>query len=116
MKTILVVDDEPAIVETLEEVLSWEGYRVLSAANGALGLAILGRERPDLLLVDFMMPVMDGVRMLRQVRGELAQGGLPAILMTAAPLAVGDGRCWDLLLEKPFDVHRLMRAVRKLLP
>jgi len=113
MKTILLVDDELAIVETLAEVLTWEGYRVVTAANGKEGLAQLASERPDLALVDFMMPVMDGVQMIRAMREDVAYAKIPVILITAAPAALPlEIRKTTLVLPKPFDIDALLRQVR----
>lgn len=65
---ILVVDDEPDILELLEYNLLKEGYQVLTAANGAAGVAIAEKERPDLIILDIMMPKMDGVEVCRHLR------------------------------------------------
>jgi two-component system response regulator VicR len=68
MKTILVVDDEYALVESITELLQEEGYRVVSAGNGRDGLAMLQKEKPDLVLVDFMMPIADGKELVGGMR------------------------------------------------
>ncbi|MDI1475071.1 response regulator [Polyangium sp. y55x31] len=113
MKTILLVDDELAIVDTVAEVLAWEGYRVVTAPNGKEGLALVASERPDLALVDFMMPVMDGVQMLRALRADPAYATLPVVLITAAPRALpADVRASTPVLAKPFDVQSLLRVIR----
>lgn len=65
---ILVVDDEPDILELLEYNLQKEGYNVLTANNGAEGVAIAEREKPDLIILDIMMPKMDGVEVCRHLR------------------------------------------------
>ncbi|MDI1449002.1 response regulator [Polyangium sp. 6x1] len=113
MKTILLVDDELSIVETVGEVLAWEGYRVVTAANGKEGLAAIASARPDLALVDFMMPVMDGVQMLRALRADPIYASLPVVLITAAPMALpGDIRASTPVLAKPFDVPALLHVIR----
>lgn len=68
MSKLLIVDDEVAILEALTDILSVEGYEVATAANGAEGLKRAGEERPDLILLDLMMPVMDGQEMLRRLK------------------------------------------------
>ena len=68
MKTILIVDDEYALVENLAELLRDEGYRVVSAANGTDGLARVASEKPDLVITDLMMPIADGRELVRGVR------------------------------------------------
>ena len=65
MKTILVVDDENVLVETLTELLEFEGYHVVTAGNGKDGLAQWVKEDPDLVLTDLMMPFTDGLQMVR---------------------------------------------------
>ena len=68
MKTILIVDDEYALVENLTELLQEEGYRVVSAANGKDGLERLQKEKPDLVLTDCMMPLADGRELVRSMQ------------------------------------------------
>jgi CheY-like chemotaxis protein len=116
---VLVVDDELSIVETLTEILAYAGYDVASASDGREGLAALAR-RPAMLLVDFMMPVMDGLQMLRALRADPATRGVPAILMSAAGLdtvraaarlRAGEEAPWDAFLLKPFDPDILLRTL-----
>ena len=65
MATVLVVEDEFGIADLIEAVLTDEGHRVVMAANGKQGLEVLAKEHPDLMFLDYMMPVMDGAAMLR---------------------------------------------------
>jgi CheY-like chemotaxis protein len=114
--TILIVDDEFSIVETLGEILTWEGYGVRMAANGQLALDELERELPSLLLIDFMMPVMDGLQVLEVLRGNPKWQHLPVILMTAARMAMPAApRQYDALLRKPFEIDAVLRLVNALL-
>lgn len=80
MYTILVVDDEKDIVSALEIYLKAEGYRVLSACNGKEALAAAVREDVHLILMDIMMPVMDGLSAMAQLR---QTSNVPVILLTA---------------------------------
>lgn len=115
-QTILIVDDEFSIVETLAEVLSWEGYVVLTAPDGRAALESIERSTPSLVLVDYMMPVLDGVGFMRALRSDARYVRLPVILMTAArALPAGDERQYDALLRKPFEVATLLDQVRRLL-
>src|SRR5216683_6885619 len=84
MKTILVVDDDYLLVEALTDLLELEGYRVVSAANGKDGLAQLVKERPDIVLTDFMMPVADGLDLIWGVRALPKFRALPMIMMSAS--------------------------------
>jgi len=112
MTTILLVDDEPAIIETLAEVLVWEGFDVVTAANGKDGLAKLEQMTPDLAIIDYMMPVMDGVQMIRAMRAHPAYADIPVLVITAAPIAVPeDIRKSTAILGKPFDVAALLRLI-----
>jgi CheY-like chemotaxis protein len=113
MKTILLVDDELAIVETVAEVLAWEGYRVVTASNGREGLAAVASAHPDLALIDFMMPVMDGVQMIHALRDDPTHAALPVVLITAAPRALpADIRKNTPVLSKPFDIQSLLKVIR----
>ena len=113
---ILVADDEPSIVETLAELLSWDGHEVLTAANGVEALRILEATTPDLVLLDFMMPLKDGLQTLTEIRGSARLRAIPVIMMTAAPMGLpADRRLYDMLLVKPFTVPVLRAALAEIL-
>lgn len=115
--TILVVDDEQTIVETLTDVLSYEGYRVVSASNGSKGFDAAQKANISLVLLDFMMPVLDGVALARKLREDPRYKELPIIMMTAAPAGLPKTDTpWTLLLVKPFELEELLTSVRQLLP
>lgn len=116
MAKILVVDDERTIVETIEELLTWDGHTVLTASNGLRALEILDGERPDVMLLDFMMPLKDGIQTLRSIRSTEALARLPVIFMTAAPMSIpADAPRYDLLLVKPFNAQVLREALQTVL-
>jgi CheY-like chemotaxis protein len=116
MGPLLVVDDEFSIVDALCEVLSWEGYACERAHTGEEGLAALGRTRPVLVLLDYMMPVMDGLQMLRAMRQDPEHRHIPVVMLTAAPRALPrDERLWDALLAKPFDLGQLLATLERLI-
>jgi len=116
VKTILIVDDEFAIVETLGEVVSLEGYGFAGAANGKEALAYLRTQRPDLVLLDYMMPVMDGLQALEALRADPQVASLPVIMMTAAAAGIPAAqKRWNDLLLKPFEASQLLRAIRALI-
>jgi CheY-like chemotaxis protein len=116
MKTVLVVDDEFCIRESLSELLSWEGYEVVTAMNGKEALDRLAETEISIVVLDFMMPVMNGIEMLRQMRGSAAYRHIPVVLTTAAPMSVPrDQPLWDVLLPKPFEIDELVAAVRRAL-
>jgi len=110
---ILIVDDDPTILELLSETLQLEGYPVTTAANGAEALAAVERARPSLVLLDMRMPVLDGwdfATALRQ-RGIV----LPIVVMTAAANAsqwAAEIQASD-YLAKPFDIGELLQTVER---
>lgn len=79
-KTLLVVDDDPAIREGLQELFQYQGYQVLTAVNGEAGLQAVRRERPDLLVLDVDMPGLDGFRVATQIKNDPALTEMPIIL------------------------------------
>ena len=83
IKTILVVEDDPPILKTLVDKLTEEGFRIIEAHDGEEGLMIAGRDHPDLILLDIVMPKMDGMTMLKKLRQENEWGkSVPVILLT----------------------------------
>jgi CheY-like chemotaxis protein len=116
MATILVVDDERTIVETIVELLQWDGHSVIAASNGVRALEAMATRRPDLVLLDFMMPLKDGVETLKAMRNEGKLASIPVIFMTAAPMSIPtDAPRYDLLLVKPFSVEVLREAIQTVL-
>lgn len=116
MATILVVDDERTIVDTIVELLTWDGHTVVAASNGAIAMQLLAKSRPDVVLLDFMMPLKDGIETLRAIRADASLATLPVIFMTAAPMSIpSDAPSYDVLLVKPFSVEVLREALRGVL-
>ena len=115
-RLVLVVDDDPDILQTLGLCLTTEGYRVLMAANGREALDLLQKERPSVILLDLMMPVMDGWEFWRaqQADPELAQ--VPVIALSALDQTAANQRQpLDVaaFLKKPLDFDRLLQLVRQ---
>lgn len=112
-RTVLIVDDEVSIVEALAEILAWEGFSVVTAANGQLALEQLARVPADVVLIDVMMPVMDGVEAARAIRSNPKTAAIPIVVMTAGPVPEGiDG---SLAVRKPFELAALLRVLRRAL-
>src|SRR5229473_8217234 len=114
MKTILVVDDECFLVECLTQLLEEAGYHVVSATNGKDGLAQLVKEHPDMVLTDFMMPVADGLEMVRGVRALPEFRSLPVVVMSASPECVAlPTRMVKVtaFLSKPFGLDELLPII-----
>jgi len=116
MATVLVVDDEYAIAELLEAVLADEGHRVLTASNGAQGLEALEKERPDIIFLDYMMPVMDGAALLAHLTSRPAWRDIPVVMMSSVPEDAMTERCrgFALFLRKPFNVFHVAQVVNSL--
>jgi len=116
MTTILVVDDDRKLVEMLRRTLSYEGYQVLTAADGHEALALARARRPDMLVLDWMLPGLDGLGVLRALRGD---DGTPVLMLTArdtvADRVVGLDSGADDYLVKPFAPAELLARVRALL-
>jgi len=111
---ILIVDDEFGLAELIAELLGERGYTTAIAINGELGLALLGERRPDLVLLDLMMPVLSGLEMLHRMRADPEFSGIPVVIMTALPGAVQaeDASGYRAVLQKPFTPERLFDVVR----
>jgi DNA-binding response OmpR family regulator len=115
MATILIVDDEQPLRELLADVLETDGHRVMMAGNGREALTIVARDRPDLVVSDVMMPLLNGVGLCRQIKADLATASVPVILMSSVGPHVVDGWGADAFLKKPFDLNEVERLVRMLL-
>ena len=117
MPTVLVVDDEFGIVDVLETILSDEGYRVLTACNGKQGLVRLSEEKPEVILLDFMMPILGGGEMLRAMAADPAYQRIPVIMMSSLSEEAVAERCrgYAGFLHKPFTVAALLSAVATVL-
>jgi DNA-binding response OmpR family regulator len=117
MSKVLVVDDDPAIRLLCQTVLTAEGYEVLEATSGAACLNMLRQHRPDLILLDWMMPEVDGVDTLRAIKGAGSTRGIPVVMLTALDstaqinLATCSGA--DGYVVKPFEVPDLLALVRR---
>jgi DNA-binding response OmpR family regulator len=114
MKRILVVDDELGLADVLAATLSDVGYAVDTAANGVQGLELLAKDPPDLVILDCMMPLLDGPGMLAAMRADPSVARIPVVMMSAMPEATVRARCtsYTTFLRKPFDFDTVVGAVR----
>jgi CheY-like chemotaxis protein len=111
--TILVVDDEYAIVESLVDILNSEGFEVLTAANGKQALDVFTTKVPELVLMDLMMPVMDGAQLFRTMEKRGLLEKVAVVFMTAAPMALPKDLPKSVsVLVKPFDISDLLKVIR----
>jgi DNA-binding response OmpR family regulator len=118
-KTVLLVDDEPDIVASMRAALEEAGYRIVTAADGNMGLALAERENPALVVVDMMMPKKSGFTVVENLKQRPGSG--PRVIMVTAnesarhrdyalKLGVDD------YLVKPFGMEQLLSSVRRLCP
>ncbi len=117
--TILVVDDDEVIQRLLVVNFEMEGYTVVTASDGVEALERAGADRPDLVLLDVMMPRMDGIEVLRRLRSGAATARVPVILLSAkaqaADIARGTDAGADDYVTKPFDPGELLDKVAMLI-
>jgi CheY-like chemotaxis protein len=116
VKTILVVDDELGSAEVLSLILEEEGYRTFCAVNGQLALIQARDVVPDLVIVDYMMPLMNGAEFARALRADTQFAQTKIILNSGLPeIAIRDHfESYDAFLRKPFKVEALLTVVRQL--
>ena len=119
VRTILVADDNGDTRRVVRWMLEQKGYAVIEAADGQQAVAIAVSQRPDLILMDLLMPVTDGFDAVRQLREHEELRGLPVVAMTARDVATSRDRAEDLgfnhYLSKPIDFLRLNVVIEKLL-
>ncbi|MCK5515314.1 MAG: response regulator [Desulfobulbaceae bacterium] len=115
MKKILLVDDEKNILIVYREEFEDAGYQVVSASNGEEGLAKFKDEKPDIVILDILMPGMNGIQVLRKMK--MMDAAIPVILSSAYEQFKQDLGTWasDAYIVKSGDISDLKNAVRKLL-
>jgi len=117
-KLVLIIDDEPAIAGLLGSAFRVRGHDVVTATNGPDGIARARERRPDAVVVDLVMPDMDGFRVLEALRSDATTADVPVLVMSAGfdptvgPRAHREGVPF---LAKPFDWTRLVHTVEELL-
>lgn len=117
MQTVLVVDDEFGVAEVLQSILEDEGYRVATAINGKQAMARLGELTPDLIMLDYMMPIMDGAQALAAIRQNPTFARTPVIMMSSLEEEVvrESATEYNGFLRKPFRAMAVVKMVAQLL-
>lgn len=115
-RTVLVVDDDPLVIEILQTVLNLEEFEVTTASDGATALERVGERRPDVVVLDVMMPGLDGFEVCRRLKAD--HPSLPVVLLTArnseADRAEAQDADCDVYLTKPFSPLDLIGRLRDL--
>jgi two-component system phosphate regulon response regulator PhoB len=118
-RTVLAIDDEKDLIELVRYNLEKEGFQVKGARDGETGLALAMQERPDVVLVDLMLPGIDGLEVCRRLRSDSRTAGIPLIMLTAktgeSDRVVGLELGADDYVTKPFSTRELVARVRALL-
>jgi DNA-binding response OmpR family regulator len=117
--TVLVIDDEENIIEFIKLGLKYEGFAVESATDGSQGLAAAQRVNPDLIILDLMLPVMDGLEVCRRLRANPTTRDIPVLMLTAKDAVqdriAGLDTGADDYLTKPFSFEELVARIRAIL-
>ncbi len=113
-RTVLVADDEKTITDLVAFALEMEGYRVVQAFDGPEALRLAEQEHPDLVMLDIMMPGIDGREVSRRLKENPATAKISVLLFSAAPNPDLSGAKADAFLPKPFDLDKLSETVRQL--
>ena len=119
VKRILVVDDEPNIVLMLEGRLKANGYEVLSAGDGVTALDMVKKEKPDLVILDLMLPKMDGYKVCGLLKKDTRYAKIPIVMFTARAQEedrkMGEEVGADAYLTKPFEPQILLAKIQELI-
>jgi CheY-like chemotaxis protein len=117
VKTLLVVDDEFSLLQVMDAILTDSGFRVIAAINGRVALEQLANAKPDLVLLDYMMPVLDGPSVLRAMAAAAAWRDIPVVMMSSLPEAAVAEQChgYAAFLRKPFSAAKVIETIRRIL-
>lgn len=117
-RSILVVDDDPAIRKILSQSLEMEGFVIYQASDGEEALEAIDSTSPDLVILDVMMPKMNGFDVLKSVRSSPTTADLPVVMLTARSSQEDVWEGWregvDYYMTKPFDIEELLRFVERI--
>ncbi len=116
---ILVIDDEPEITDIISAFLNNAGYEVKIENSSAGAVDLAGKFKPDLILLDIMMPFMDGYEVCAAIKADPAIAGIPVLFLTGKDANDDDGKSFqsggDLFIKKPFSCERLLQMVKMVL-
>ena len=119
MKKILIVDDKLEVVELVTATLEGEGYQVISASDGREALEKIGKEKPDLVLLDIIMPKMDGLEVLAKAKKDSQTKDIPIIMLTAKGQKLDQEKGEELgatsYIVKPFSPSHLLIKIEEII-
>jgi DNA-binding response OmpR family regulator len=119
MKKVLAVDDKPNIIMLIKSKLKANGFEVITAYNGATALELAFSEKPDLVLLDIMMPNMDGFEVFQKLKENDSMKDVPVVFLTASGQRSDESRAMEMgakyFLTKPFSPNHLLEIVNKAL-
>jgi two-component system, cell cycle response regulator DivK len=119
-KRILVVEDQEDNRQILRDLLASVGYEMTEAWDGAAGVAAAKEQRPDLILMDIQMPLMDGYEATRRIKAEPGLNTIPIIVVTSYALSGDEGKArdagCDAYVTKPYSPKQLLAKIREFLP
>jgi CheY-like chemotaxis protein len=119
-RTILIVEDEPQNRKLFKDVLQYRGFTVVEARDGREGVALARQHRPDLILMDIQMPVMDGISATRTLKQDADTQDITVVALTANAMPgdrekILEAGCQD-YISKPFRLHEFLEKIREYLP
>lgn len=119
-KTIVCVDDEPGVIELIQLILEERGLKVVGAESGTEGMAAIRELQPALVLLDLMLPEMDGWEIYRRMKADEALKNIPVIIVTAKTAGIDEALAKyvakvDAYIKKPFSLEELMQSVDRAL-
>jgi two-component system cell cycle response regulator DivK len=119
-KRILVVEDQPDNRRILRDLLTSVGFEIIEAENGQEALEVVARERPNLILMDIQLPLLDGYEATRRIKADPALRAIPIIVITSYALSGDESKAraagCDAYVTKPFSPRALLAKVREYLP
>lgn len=117
MALIVIAEDEFLVADLLITILDDAGHTVVSAAHGKAALELVRKVRPDLVITDFMMPLLTGLELAEAIRADAELAGLPVILVSGAQGSICRSKpnVFDAVLDKPYEEMRLLATIDALL-
>lgn len=118
-KVILIVEDDPKIIKLTRDILAVSGYATLEATDGKQGVALAKDKKPDLILMDIQLPIMDGLEAIKILKSDAETKDIPIIALTAYAMKGDEEKMYDAGCEeymtKPFEISTLLKKVAEYL-